>query len=326
MSSFTRTVARPALQPGRITRQGLFKMNTESKSKQHNETTRYRSGYQRVIGIDVSKDKLDIHDSQGTLTGCIGNDPKSIEKKIIKELDVNHSILILCESTGSYHLTLMDTVHESSIDMAVVNGRQVRDLAKGHGRLEKTDPIDAEMICRFGQDVQVQLTVQRSESQKHHAALVKRRQSLLKMQTQEKSRLEHTTDKKVRRLIEQLLKYLQKQLKSVDKELEKILKELAKEEPTVDILLSHKGVGVVTTSVLLTHLPELGTLNRKEAAKLVGLNPMANQSGKKDGKRSVRGGRQRVRNALYMAAHSARQHDPRMKAFYNRLKDQGQAI
>lgn len=298
-------------------------MNNESNSNNHNATTISRSGYQRVIGVDVAKDKLDIHDSAGKLSPCIDNNPSEIVKKLINRIKQDASTLVVCESSGSYHLDLMDAMHEHSLNIAVVNARQVRDLAKAHGRLEKTDPIDARMICRFGQDVEVHLTPPRTEDEKRHLALVNRRVTLLKMRTQEKLRLSHCRDQEVIRFIKQSLRNIENQLQRVDTRLSEILKELAKKDARVDILLSHKGVGVVTTSVLMTQLPELGALNRREIAKLVGISPMADQSGLKDGKRRIRGGRQAVRTALYMAANSARQHDPAMKAFYDRLTKHG---
>lgn len=298
-------------------------MNTESDTVCQLQTPQFRSGYQRVIGIDVAKDKLDLHDSSEQLTGCIDNDPESIAEKLLAQVEPDSSTLIVCESTASYHLTLMDLAHEKLVDVAVVNARQVRDFARGHGWLEKTDVIDAEAICRFGQDVSVHLNAPRSEQQKNHTALVNRRESLLKMRAQENLRLLHTRDKEAIKFLKQMLENIEKQLKSVEKRMSEILKELAKDDPTVNILLSHTGVGKVTVSVLLTQLPELGKLNRKQIAKLVGVSPMANQSGQKDGRRSVRGGRGAVRKTLYMAALSARQHDDRIKAFYNRLKNQG---
>lgn len=298
-------------------------MNNGSEKKLDTQATLSRTGYQRVIGVDVSKFKLDVHDSQGELTGCIDNSIKSIQKNILDHIEPASRTLLVCESTGSYHLALMDAAHDHRIDVAIANPRQVRDFARGHGWLEKTDVIDAAMICVFGQDVKVNLTAQRSDREKNHAAMVSRRESLIKMRTQEKLRLDHAQDKETVKLIKAMLKSIETQLKRVEKRLAEILKELAKEDPKVDILLSHSGVGNVTASVLLTQLPELGTLNRKQVAKLVGVSPMAKQSGTKDGKRSVRGGRRPVRNALYMATLSARQHDPRMKAFFTRLTDQG---
>lgn len=298
-------------------------MNTQSETVSQNQAPIFRSGYQRVIGIDVAKKKLDLYDSQQSLTAVIDNDPQSIQTKLLDKLTGQESVLVVCESTASYHILMMDVVHDNDIDIAVVNAGQVRHFAKGHGKIEKTDPIDAEMICLFGQDVSVNLTAQRTVKEKNHTALVNRRESLLKMQTQETLRLDHTFDKESRKFIKQMIKNLQNQLKRVEKRLSEILKELGKEDPKVDILLSHTGVGKVTTSVLLTQLPELGTLNRKQVAKLVGVSPIANQSGTKDGKRAVRGGRQAVRNAMYMAAFSARQHDDRTKAFYNRMRNQG---
>jgi transposase len=298
-------------------------MNSESNTISQNEAPTFRTGYQRVIGIDVAKDTLDIHDSQGSLTASIGNDVQSVQTKLLGKLAQGESVLVVCESTASYHIEMMDAVHECAIDIAVVNAGQVRHFAKGHGRIEKTDPIDSEMICLFGQDVSVHLTAQRTTQEKNHTALVNRRQSLLKILTQENLRLSHTRDTETQKFIKQMIRNLENQLKRVEKRLAEILKELAKDDPKVEILHSHPGVGKVTTSVLLTQLPELGTLNRKQIAKLVGVSPIANQSGTKDGKRAVRGGRQAVRNAMYMAANSARQHDDRTKAFYNRLRNQG---
>ena len=282
-------------------------MINESTTNTRHETPLSRTGYQRVIGVDVAKNNLDLCDSQKKLTGRIDNDVKSIQAKLLDRIDPDSATLILCESTASYHLLMTDMAHDSSIDVAIVNPRQVRDFAKGHGWLEKTDTIDAAMICRFGQDVPVHLAVRRSEQQKHHTAMVHRRVSLLKMQAQERSRLLHTTDKETRKLLKQMLRNIENQLNRVDKRLSEILKELAKQEPKVH----------------LTALPELGQLNRKEIAKLVGVSPMAKQSGTKDGKRMVRGGRQSVRCALYMAALSARRYDERLKAFYTRLRKQG---
>lgn len=170
---------------------------------------------------------------------------------------------------------------------------------------------------------QVHLTAQRSDQEKNHFALVKRRESLMKMKSQGQQRLDHEYDKESIKLIKAMLRNIENQLSRVEKRLQEILKKLAEKNPNVDILLSHCGVGNVTVSVLLTQLPELGTLNRKQVAKLVGVSPMANQSGTKDGKRSVRGGRRDVRTVLYMAALVARQHDVRTRAFYERLINQG---
>lgn len=298
-------------------------MNNETNAINKIEIPQFRTGYQRVIGVDVAKNKLDLCDSRNKLTGQIDNDIPGIRTKLLDRLDADASVLILCESTASYHLLMTDMAQDSSIDVAIVNPRQVRDFARGHGWLEKTDTIDAAMICRFGQDVPVHLAPQRTEQQRNHTAMVHRRESLLKMRGQENSRLEHTSDKDACKLLKQMIRHIENQLERVEKRLQEILKELAKENPNVVILQSHPGVGPITTSVLLTQLPELGTLDRKAIAKLVGVSPMANQSGTKDGKRSVRGGRQGVRNAMYMAAFSARRHDDRMKVFYDRLIKQG---
>ena len=279
--------------------------------------------YKRVIGVDIASANIDIHDSAGKLVGSAPNTVVGIRQAIMGKVRGRKTTLIVCEGTGGYEHCLVDAAHEAGIPIAVANPRQVRDFAKGHGFLEKSDKIDAQIICRFGQDVELHLAPRRTEAEKRHQALVRRRGQLLQLINQEENRLRQTSDSLSREMIEATVLHLKTQLKEADALLEKLLDERATEDPTVDILRSVPGVGPVTTSTLLAELPELGKLNRAKIAKLVGLAPLIDQTGKSDKQRRVRGGRSQVRNVLYMSALVATSRNPVIKEFYVQLVSRG---
>lgn len=276
----------------------------------------------RVIGVDVSSQKLDLFDSDGKLTGTIDNACEAVNQ-LAKAIKNPKETLVICEATGSYEHVMVDAMQDAGIAVAIANPRQVRDFAKGHGFLEKSDRIDARVLMIFGQQVEVLLVQPKTEKEKQHQALVRRRNQLLELIGQESNRLPQCHDKAMKRLIEEMLQSLKKQLKHVDSELAKLLEALAKIDPKIGVLQSVPGIGPVTTSTLVCELPELGKLNRAEIAKLVGVAPMLNQSGKSDKKRSVRGGRSIVRRVLYMATLVATQRNPLIAAFYLRLLKKG---
>lgn len=282
-----------------------------------------KTGYQRVIGIDVASEFLLVSDSRGKIATTVANSVAAIRKEIVKKISSRESTLIVCEGTGGYEQCLVNVAQEAGIAIAVANPRQVRDFAKGHGFLEKSDKIDAGMIRRFGEDVPVHLAPRRTEKEKRLQALVRRRGQLLQLINQEHNRLWQVHDAFSRKLIEEMLSHLQKQLKEVDLHLEKLLAELAIEYPLVSVLLSAPGVGMVTVATLLAELPELGKLNRRAISKLVGVAPIINQTGKSDKRRQARGGRVQVRNVLYMATLVATRYNPLIKKFYQRLLQRG---
>lgn len=279
--------------------------------------------YRRVIGVDIASEKIDVNDSAGKITGEVANSVVAIRTKLIAKLGDSSETLVVCEATGGYEHCLVDLCHEAGIPVAVANPRQVRDFAKGHGFLEKSDVIDARMIRRFGEDVELHLTPQRSPSEKQQQALVRRRSQLLELISQEQNRLGQTNDSFSREMIEAMLSHLKTQLKEIDRRLEQSLNERSQTDAKVDILRSVPGVGVVTTCTLLAELPELGELNRAQIAKLVGVAPIINQTGKSDKKRRARGGRSRVRSTLYMATLVATRHNALIQRFYRRLIARG---
>ncbi len=278
--------------------------------------------FERVIGVDVSKNTLAVADSHNAINGPCDNNRVAIMRELIAKIDNRQVTLVVCEATGGCERTLVSVLHDAGVAVAVANPRQVRDFASGLGVLEKTDPIDASVLVRFGQVVEVSLASPRDEKEEHHRAMARRRSQLQGLITQEKNRLQQTIDAAVAGMIEEMLKSLEKQLKEVGKQLAKII-----QRPEVsrraEILASAPGVGAVTVSTILCEVPEIGQLNRGQIAKLIGVAPMADQSGKRDGKRRIVGGRSTVRRVLYMATLVATRCNSKIKKFYQRLVAKG---
>ena len=278
--------------------------------------------FTHVLGVDVASDKLDIFDAQSGKLTKIGNTLEAV-RAFAKKLTDPTNTLVVCEATGAYEHFLVDVMHEAGVNVCVANPRQVRDFAKGHGVLEKTDCIDAKMIALFGQQVDVNLTAPRSDIEKKLISLVRRRSQILHLHSQETNRLGQCHEREAIKSLKKSIEFLEKQRKTIDSSIAKVMKQYDQENPRVAIITSVPGVGEVTTATLICELPELGRLNRTEIAKPVGVAPMAKQSGKTDGRRPVRGGRSQVRKVLYMAALVATQCNPVIKAFYVRLLKNG---
>lgn len=282
-----------------------------------------RTGYARVIGIDVSSKRLDISDSQGKLPAFIENSMEAIETQLVKAIGASESTLVVCESSGGYESDMVELLLDANMNVAVVNPRQTHHYGMALGYLEKTDPIDASVIRRFGENVEVHLAVPQTEREKQFRAISRRRVQVITIINQEENRKSLCRDKVSCEFIDESLKMLKKQLKSLDKLLKKYIAELSEDTPSVQIIASVPGVGPVTTATLCTELPELGKTARTKIAKLVGVAPMAKQSGETDGKRRTRGGRVSVRRALYMAALVATKKNPIIANFYQRLLKRG---
>jgi transposase len=277
-----------------------------------------QNGFNFVIGIDVSKARLDVATGSPCTHESINNDVVSI-KRLIAAIEMQRDrTLIVVEATGGYETLLVETLQAASIPVAVVNPRRVRDFAKGIGIDVKTDPIDAKVIARYGEVVQPKPAQPKTQAQKNLAALVVRRRQLLKMINMEKNRLALASNV-VTQLIKDSLKALKKQVKILDTEIAKAVEFEKNSTRKVEIMQSVKGMGPVAISTFIAELPELGELNRGQIAKLVGVAPINNDSGQHHGKRKTFAGRSSVRRVLYMAALVATRHNPRIKAFYQRL-------
>jgi transposase len=213
----------------------------------------------------------------------------------------------------------------AKVAVAVVNPRQVRDFAKATGRLAKTDAIDASVLSHFAESVRPEPREIPDEITLEIQALITRRRQLIDMRTAEKNRLAMPSAKRVRESIERVILVLSQQINDVDNELDDTMRRSPVWRAKEDLLASVCGVGPTTRRTLLGHLPELGRLNRREIAALVGVAPFNNDSGDSHGKRRIRGGRADVRGVLYMATLSAARHNPAIRAFRERLLAAGKA-
>ena len=274
------------------------------------------------VGVDVSKKRLDVKVLPGGESWSCGQTPEEHEALALR-LDALGPACIVLEATGGLELPVVAVLGARGLPVAVVNPRQVRDFAKALGRLAKTDRIDAEVLALFAERVQPPMRPLPDEASAELSALVARRRQLVDMLTMEKNRLHSTRSPRVRRSIEGLIAALSSQLSDVDGELERTIQASPLWREKDELLRSVPGVGAVLSSTLLVELPELGTLNRKELAALVGVAPLNRDSGTLRGRRSIWGGRAAVRSALYMGALVAARHNPVIRAFYARLRARG---
>ena len=273
------------------------------------------------VGVDVSKAKLDVAFASGETT-AIDYTREAILNELVARID-RESTMVVMEATGGYEEQLVTLLHEHNITLAVVNPRRIRDFAKGIGRDAKTDPIDAGVIAYYGQVAKPAPQLAKSDDEKKLNALVERRRQLLNLIDQEKNRMQQTSDQEIKNFIRKSLEALKKQLKSIDQRLSECVKHDTKNQRKIEIMNSVKGVGPVTIGTFLAKLPELGNLNRGEIAKLVGVAPINNDTGKSSRRRRTFGGRSSVRRVLYMATLVATRFNPQIKSFYQRLLAKG---
>ena len=282
-----------------------------------------QSPFSVFVGVDVSKGKLDFAFADGKGTFSIDNTPQKIVAELIGRIKNPKATIVVMEATGGYEELLVTLLHQHDIAVAVVNPRRVRDFANGIGKDAKTDPIDANVIAFYGQVVKPAAQVAKSTDEKKLQALVERRRQLLDLISQENNRRQQTADREIQEYIKQSLETLKKQVKTIDERLAKCVEADTANARKVEIIKSVKGTGPVTISTILAKLPELGKLNRGEIAKLVGVAPLNNDSGKTSGQRRTSGGRSYVRRVLYMATLVATRFNTRIKAFYQRLLREG---
>jgi len=273
------------------------------------------------VGIDVSKEKLDVAVRPSGELMSFSNDEDGISVMVdfIKPFS---PLLIVFEATGGLETASVGMLAAKGLPVVVINPRQVRDFAKATGRLAKTDAIDAHVIARFGEAVRPEVRPLKDEETKRLAALITRRRQIVEMITAEKNRLSRTTPWTLKD-IKNHVAWLEKCLKKADKNLNDLLRKSPVWREKDDILQSTPGVGPVLSMTLLSNLPELGALNRKQIAALVGVAPLNRDSGSFRGKRMIWGGRASIRSVLYMSVTCAIRFNPVIKKFYQRLRDAG---
>jgi transposase len=278
----------------------------------------------KFIGIDTAKDSLAVASSPEGITLAVPNSPEG-RQQLINAFKTHTIALIVLEASGGYECAAAADLLDAGFTTVVVNPRQVRDFAKGLGELAKTDPIDAKVLARFAQIVQPKPRPTPSAQQAVLAELVSRRRQLVDALTQESNRAAMSHLAQVRRSIEAVRRMLKKQIEKLDDEIAKIIEADETLACKDKLLRSTPGVGKGASAMLLSHLPELGQLNRQEVAALVGVAPYDLRSGTWIGRSRIWGGRADVRSVLYMAALAAIRSNPTIKAFAARLKAQGKA-
>ena len=273
------------------------------------------------VGIDVSKAWLDVAVHEQTEMYRFRNDEAGIAS-LVKELKKLKPKLIVLEPTGGFEMLVVAELSQAGLPVALVNAKRVRDFAKATGQIAKTDKLDARVLAHFAAAIRPELRSLRKEEEEQLTALLTRRRQILDMLTVEKNRLV-TVRAKMRADLDAHIQWLSNALSELNQEIEEFIQgsPLWKEKDT--ILQSVPGVGPLTSATMLGMLPELGLLNRQEIAALVGVAPLNKDSGKKTGKRTIFGGRADVRSVLYMAALSAKKHNPFIRRFYERLLRHG---
>jgi len=269
------------------------------------------------IGVDVSKDKLDVavRPSGEFMTFSSGEDGLCMMSEFIKSKEPE---LIVLEATGGFEMGALRSLASARLPVVAVNPRQVRDFARAMGILAKTDKIDAHIIARFSDSVRPEIRPFRTPEEQMLDALNARRFQLVEMITQEKNRLTNAP-KWTKKDIQGNIKGLEKRLVKIENDLDDFIKKSPIWRQKDKILKSIPGVGPVMSRTILSDLPEAGTLNRREIAALSGVAPLNRDSGKYKGKRAIWGGRAKVRCVLYMCALAAVRCNPKIKAFYSRL-------
>lgn len=276
------------------------------------------------VGVDVSKARLDVFVSTNASVAWFGNDEACVAE-LVGVLGAADPQRIVLEATGGLERTLVAQLLAAHLPVCVVNPRQVRDFAKATGRLAKTDRLDAQVLALFAEKVEPVQRPLLDEVAQAFANQLARRRQLVEMLTMEKNRLQQRPPKAVRKDLKDHIEWLQRALRASDGGLRQAVEASPAWQATRDLLAEVKGVGDVTTLTLIGLLPELGTLNRKQVAALVGVAPLNRDSGTLRGRRSVWGGRAEVRAVLYMAALSAIRHNPVIRAFHTRLRAAGKA-
>jgi len=275
------------------------------------------------IGIDVSKARLDIAVRPSGESESVTNDKVAIEA-LVQRWEKLQPALIVLEATGGIERPLTRALASAQLPVVVVNPRQVRDFAKATGQLAKTDSIDALVLARFGEAVRPALRPLPDEVTVELRALIARRRQITDMIVAERNRLS-AASKSVRKRIDAHIRWLEAELGRADNDLDQSIRQSSIWQENEDLLRTVPGIGPVISRTLLAELPELGQLNRKQIAALVGIAPLNCDSGTLRGRRAIWGGRASVRAVLYMAALVASRRNALIRAFYKRLRDGGKA-
>lgn len=276
---------------------------------------------ERIVGIDVGKSGLDGNVYGSLEVPHFKNDVEG-RGKLVKWLEKQGKIKAVMEATGGYEQPVTRAIWAAGIEVAIVNPMRVREFAKSQGILAKTDKIDARVIAHFGEVTQPEASKSQTEAEARLSACVERRRQLVVIVTTEKNRLS-TCPESMKADIEEHIDFLEGRIRCLEEEIHTNISQDSEKRELSERIDSVPGIGAVTASTLVADLPELGKLNRKEIAALVGVAPFNKDSGRKRGKRRTTGGRASIRRVLYMATLSASRHNPIIRAFYQNLLKRG---
>jgi transposase len=274
------------------------------------------------VGIDVSKARLDVHRLPEGLSVQVPNSPQG-HRELLARLPRPGTCRVVLEATGDLQRPVVAALVDAGHYVSVVNPRQVRDYAKALGVLAKTDSIDAKVIARFGRDVKPRNLTAVPENQAELDQLVARRRQLVQARVAESNRLRDDMPKLVRQSVQRQLTSLAKDVARLDRAILDLVRSDDDWKQRFDLLKGVPGVGDATAAALVAELPELGRLNRQAISALVGVAPYPDDSGRRQGRRSTRGGRRPLRSTLYMATMAAMRFNPVIQGFADRLKRQG---
>ncbi|MDO8670906.1 MAG: IS110 family transposase [Dehalococcoidia bacterium] len=269
------------------------------------------------VGIDVSQSSLDVAEHPGGKQWHYANDDAGI-KKVVDLLIGLAPARIVLEATGGMEVPIVGELVAAGLPVVVVNPRQIRDFAKATGTLAKTDALDARIIAHFAAAIKPAVRPLPDQQSQEFSAIMARRRQILEMLVMEKNRL-RAARRTVRGRIEAHITWLEGELTDTTHDLERSIRESPVWREKDDLLRSIPGIGPVTSCTLIAGLPELGKLNRKQIAVLVGVAPLNRDSGTLRGKRTIWGGRAQVRSGLYMAALVSTRHNPVIRTLYQRL-------
>jgi transposase len=274
------------------------------------------------VGIDVSKDRLDVHVLPTDEAFSVARDGEGLAELVARLAELK-PILVAVEATGGFETTTAAAVAGAGLPLVIVNPAQVRAFAQAMGRRAKTDRVDAEVIARFIQAVKPEVRALPSAAEQLLSDLIARRRQIVQMIGAEKQREKRLTEPRVKRSIVRLVAALQKELNDLDAQIDDEIRGSPAWREKEALLRTIPGVGPQISRTLLAELPELGRLDRRQIAALAGLAPWTRQSGKWKGKSFIGGGRAPVRTALFMGALVAARHNPVLRTFNQRLLDAG---
>lgn len=274
------------------------------------------------VGIDVSKDSLEVALRPSNTVQSFTNDEEGIAE-ILQLLRPQSPALIVLEATGKYERQVARALAVEGLPFNVINPRQARAFARATGILAKTDRIDALLLARFAETLRPEARSLKDEQTEALGELVTRRRQIVEMITAEKNRHAMATEKRVRRDIQVHIRWMEKRLDDLNDDIDQWIRQSPLWREKDQLLQSVTGVGPVLASTILGSLPELGTLNRKQIAALVGVAPFNRESGRHKGKQKIQGGRSAVRSVLYMGTVAGIRSNPVLRSFYERLVAKG---